>query len=433
VNPLTWNGKKNMLDIKIIRDHPDRVKKACADKNDKADIDGILALDTDRRKLLTETEAMRAEQNKASQEIARAKKDGGDASDAIVAMKKVSNKVGEMTGKVREVEEKLNEAMLRVPNIPHESVPVGPDEEHNVTIRKWGKIPQFDFQPAPHWELGEKLNILDLPRGATVSGSGFFVMRGLGARLERALIAMMLDYHVEKHGFTEVMVPFIARAESMTGTGQLPKLADDMYRIESDDLYLIPTAEVPVTNLHREEILNEADLPIKYVAYTPCFRREAGAAGKDTRGILRVHQFDKVEMFKIVRPDTSYNELESMVKQAEGLLQALNIPYRMRMLATGDLSFAAAKCYDIEIWASGVDKYLEVSSVSNYEDFQARRINCRYRGEDKKLHFVHTLNGSGLALPRLVVAIMENYQTENGEITIPEALRPYMNGLDRIS
>ncbi len=421
-----------MLDIKIIRDNPELVKKACADKNDKADIDAILALDTERRQLLTETEAMRAKQNKASEEIAIVKKAKGDASEAIAAMKEVSKQVGEMTGKVREVEGKLHQAMLRVPNVPHESVPVGPNEEHNVTIREWGKIPKYDFKPAPHWELGEKLDILDLARGAKISGSGFFALKGLGAHLERAMISLMLDYHVDKFGFTEVAVPHIARAEAMTGTGQLPKLADDMYRIESDDMYLIPTAEVPVTNLHREETLNEADLPLKYVSCTPCFRREAGAAGKDTRGILRVHQFNKVEMFKIVEPSTSYNELETLVAQAEGLLQLLNIPYRVRMLATGDLSFAAAKCYDLEIWAAGVENYLEISSVSNYGDFQARRMNCRYRGEDKKLHFVHTLNGSGLALPRLMITILENNQTENGEIIIPEPLRPYMNGLERI-
>jgi seryl-tRNA synthetase len=421
-----------MLDIKIIRDNPELVKKACADKNDKADIDAILALDTERRQLLTETEAMRAEQNKASEEIAKVKKSGGDASEAIAAMKEVSKKIGEMTVKVREVEEKLQHAMLRVPNIPNESVPVGPDEDHNVTIREWGEIPKYDFKPAPHWELGEKIDMHDLPRGAKVSGSGFFVLKGQGAKLERALINLMLDYHVSQFGFTEVAVPYIVRSESMTGTGQLPKLADDMYHIPEDDFYLIPTAEVPVTNLHREEILNQSDLPIKYVSFTPCFRREAGAAGKDTRGILRVHQFNKVEMFKIVEPETSYNELESLVAQAEGILQMLNIPYRVRLLATGDLSFAAAKCYDIEIWAAGVDKYLEVSSVSNYEDFQARRINCRYRGEDKKVRFVHTLNGSGLALPRLMVALIENNQTENGEIIIPEPLRPYMNGMERI-
>lgn len=421
-----------MLDIKTIREDPERVKKACADKNDLADIDRVLELDARRRRLITEMEALRAQQNKASEEIARAKKRGDDATYAIAAMKEVSQKVGEMSGRVREAEESLHQALLRVPNIPHESVPVGPDEGHNVTVREWGEIPKFDFPPAPHWELGEKLGVLDLPRGAKVSGTGFFVLRGPGAGLERALISFMIDYHVKKHGFTEVMVPFLARTTSMTATGQLPKLADDMYRLENDELYLIPTAEVPVTTLHQDEILSDNDLPLKYVAYTPCFRREAGAAGKDTRGILRVHQFDKVEMVELVLPETSYDELERMVGQAEGLLQLLNVPYRVRLLATGDLSFAAAKCYDIEIWAAGVNKYLEVSSVSNYEDFQARRMNCRFRGPDKKPRYVHTLNGSGLALPRLLVALMENNQTENGEIVIPEVLRPYMGGLERI-
>lgn len=421
-----------MLDIKFIRENPDLVKKACRDKNDKADIDEILKIDSRRRSLLTETEALRAEQNKASEEIARMKKSGGDASTAIAEMKEVSRKVSELTGQVREVEEILQFALIRVPNVPHESVPVGPDEDHNVTIREWGEIPKFNFTPAPHWELGEKLGILDLPGGAKIAGSGFYVLRGDGARLERALISFMLDYHIREHGYTEIMAPLLSRPEVMTGTGQLPKLAEDMYFVEGDELYLIPTGEVPVTNLHRDEILNGEDLPLKYVSHTPCFRREAGAAGKDTRGILRVHQFNKVEMVKIVRPDNSYNELDTLVTQAETLLQRLEIPYRVRLLATGDLSFAAAKCYDLEIWAAGVGKHLEVSSVSNFTDFQARRMNCRFRGEDKKLHFPHTLNGSGLALPRLVVALMENYQTEKGEIIIPERLRPFMDGQERI-
>ncbi len=421
-----------MLDIKYVRENPDTVQKACRDKNDKADISAILELDKSRRNLLTEAESIRAEQNKATQEIAKIKREGGNADDAIAAMRAVSRKYSDMTAGVREVEDELHQAMLRVPNIPHKSVPVGPDEEHNVTVREWGEKPSFTNTPAPHWELGEKLGILDLERGAKISGSGFFVLRGWGARLERALIQFMLDYHVEKHGFTELAVPFVVRPDAMTGTGQLPKLAEDMYRVESDDLFLIPTAEVPVTNLHRDEILNEDDLPLKYVAFTPCFRREAGAAGKDTRGILRVHQFNKVEMVKIVHPDTSYAELESLTAQAEGLLQMLGIPYRVRMLATGDLSFAAAKCYDLEIWSAGIEKYLEVSSVSNFEDFQARRMNLRYRGADKKMHFPHTLNGSGLALPRLIIALLENYQTEGGAVTVPEALRPYLGGVERI-
>lgn len=417
-----------MLDIKTIRENPDRIKKACADKNDKADIDQIIALNNTWRKLTTETESLRARQNQASQEVGKIKKSGGDASAMLAEMKAVSQKVGELGGQLRELEEQLHQALLRVPNIPHATVPVGADESHNVTVREWGQKPSFPFKPAPHWEIGERLGILDLAQGAKISGSGFFVLRGQGARLERALINFMLDYHVQRHGFVEIAPPFIVRPEVMTGTGQLPKLADDMYKVGLDDLYLIPTAEVPVTNLHRDEILDAAALPLKYVAYTPCFRREAGSAGKDTRGILRVHQFDKVEMVKIVSPESSYDELESLVAQAEGLLQLLNIPYRVRLLATGDLSFAAAKCYDLEIWAAGVDKYLEVSSISNFEDFQARRMNCRARSADKKLFFPHTLNGSGLALPRLVIALLENYQTESGEVVIPDVLRPYFGG-----
>ncbi len=422
-----------MLDIKVIRDNPDKVKQACINKNDKADIDAIIELDNQRKKLLTETESLRAEQNKASQEIGKVKKAGGDASEAIAAMKAVSDKAAELTGKVREVEEQLTAAMVKVPNIPDDDVPVGPDEEHNVTIREWGTNPEFSFKPAPHWEIAEKLDIIDLPRGAAVSGSGFYVLKGMGARLERALISFMIDFHTREYNYTEIAPPFVCRSASMQGTGQLPKLEDDMYRIEGEDLYLIPTGEVPVTNLHREEIMTEADLPKYYTCLTPCFRREAGAAGKDTRGILRVHQFNKVEMVKIVKPEDSDDEHEKLVDQAEQLLQVLKVPYRVSLLATGDLSFAAAKCYDIEIWSAGVANYLEVSSISNFRDFQARRMNCRYRDENKKVQFVHTLNGSGTALPRLMIALIENNQTETGEVIIPEALVPYMDGLEKIS
>jgi seryl-tRNA synthetase len=421
-----------MLDLKFIRENPEQVKKACADKNDTADIDAILDLDNKRRELIQETESLRALQNKASQEIARLKKSGEDASSAIAEMKEVSGRVGSLSDDLRQVEESLQEKLMRVPNVPHPDVPVGPNEEQNVTVREWGRKPSFTFSPAAHWDLGEKLDILDLPRGAKVAGSGFFVLKGLGARLERALIAFMLDIHTKEFGFTEVAAPFLARDEAMTGTGQLPKLADDMYSLPDDALYLIPTAEVPVTNLHREEVLAEDDLPRYYAAYTPCFRREAGAAGKDTRGILRVHQFDKVELVKIVEPSTSYDELEKLVSQAEVVLQRLEVPYRVRVLATGDLSFAAAKCYDIEIWSAGIERYLEVSSCSNFEDFQARRMNLRYRDANKKMRFPHTLNGSGTALPRLVAALLENNQTEDGRVRIPESLRPYMDGLEKI-
>jgi len=422
-----------MLDIKFIRENPELVRKASRDKNDPADVDKILELDKKRRELIVDAETLRAEQNKASQEISRVKQAGGDVSQAVAAMKEVAERYGKLSGQVKEAEDEMNGLIIKVPNIPHPSVPVGPDEEHNVTMREWGEKPKFDFKPASHWELGETLDMLDLPRGAKTGGSGFYVLRGRGARLERALVNMMLDYHINKFGFTEIAPPFLARPEVMTGTGQLPKLADDMYYVERDDLYLIPTAEVPVTNLHREEILSGEVLPLKYVAFTPCFRREAGSAGKDTRGILRVHQFNKVEMVTIVRPENSYEVLEQLTCQAEGVLQLLNLPYRVRLLATGDLSFAAAKCYDLEVYSAGVDKYLEVSSVSNFEDFQARRMNLRFRDEGEKPRYPHTLNGSGLALPRLMIALMENNQNEKGQVIIPEALRPYLDGLDIIT
>ena len=421
-----------MLDMKFIRENPELVKAAVANKNDHADVDKILELDNQRRTIVTEVEQLKARRNTVSEQIGIKKKNKEDASEEIAEMKEVGQQIAELDNQVRSVEEALEHHMLRVPNVPHESVPVGADEESNVTVREWGKIPQFDFEPLPHWEIGEKLGIVDLPAGAKVAGSGFIVLRGIGASLQRALISFMLDTHV-KAGFTEIAPPFLANDEAMTGTGQLPKMDDDMYQLKDENLYLIPTAEVPVTNLHRGEILDEEELPKCYVAYTPCFRREAGAAGKDTRGLLRLHQFEKVEMVKLVHPDNSYDELESLLNQAESILQLLKIPYRVRLLATGDLSFAAAKCYDIEIWAAGVKKYLEVSSVSIFEDFQARRMNTRFRDKDKKVRFVHTLNGSGVALARLVAAILENYQTEYGSLLIPEAIRPYLGGMAEIT
>ncbi|MFQ5500305.1 MAG: serine--tRNA ligase, partial [Candidatus Zixiibacteriota bacterium] len=318
-----------------------------------------------------------------------------------------------------------------LPNIPHESAPVGKDESANVPVRQWGDIPEKKFKVKPHWEIGEELGLLDMQAATRVSGSGFYMLKGAGARLERALINYMLDIHTGD-GFTEHCPPFIVTAETMFGTGQLPKLGDDMYRTSPDNMYLIPTAEVPLTNIYRQQILSYQDLPIRMVGYSPCFRRESGAAGKDTRGMIRVHQFNKVEMVKIVHPDNSYDELESLTAQAEKILRGLNLPYRVVSLATGDLSFAAAKCYDLEIWAAGVGRWLEISSVSNFEDFQARRMNCRFRNSDKKVRFPHTLNGSGVALARLVPTILENCQNDDGTVTIPEALRPYMGGLDRI-
>lgn len=421
-----------MLDIKYIRENPDLVRKAAENKNDLVDIDKILGLDQKRRAVIAEVEQLKALKNKVSEQIAIKKKNKEDASEAIAQMKEVGQKISEMDSNLRAVKEALDYHLLRVPNIPDSSVPVGVDEESNVTIKEWGKVKKPDFEPLPHWDLGEKLDIIDLAAGSKVTGSGFYILKGPGARLQRALISFMLDTH-SMDGFTEITAPVVVGETAMTGTGQLPKLGDDMYFLKEDGLYLIPTGEVPVTNIHNGEILSEDQLPLYYMAATNCFRREAGAAGKDTRGLLRVHQFDKVELVKLVHPEKSKEEHETLLAQAEKIVQALKIPYRVRVLATGDLSFAAAKCYDIEIWSGGVEKFLEVSSVSNFLDFQARRMNTRFRDKNKKLQFVHTLNGSGLALPRLIAALLENYQTDYGTVVIPEVLRPYMGGLTEIS
>lgn len=423
-----------MLDAKFIRENVDLVKEAVKNKNEKADIDEFLSLDDRRKEITTESQALKEKRNKVSDEIAKIKKSGGDASSTISEMREVSKKISDMDEELRAVEQRQRDVLLWIPNIPHESVPVGPDESFNVDVRSWGEKPSFDFAPAPHWELGEKLRLFDLAAASKIAGSGFLLFTGLGARLERALINFMIDMHCEKHGFTEISPPFTSSEEAMTGTGQIPKLREDMYKVEETNLYLIPTAEVPVTNIHRDEILNEDALPKKYVAYTPCFRKEAGAHGKDTRGLIRVHQFDKVEMVVTCRPEESWDMLEELTKYAEAVLQALELPYRVRTLATGDLSFAASKCYDLEVWSAGVDKWLEVSSCSNYTDFQARRCSIRYRGkEDKKAQFVHTLNGSGLALPRTVIALLENNQTEKGTVRIPKALQSYLGGIEEIA
>jgi len=420
-----------MLDMKLIRDNPDLVKAGAVNKNDKCDIDLILELDAQRREIIREVENFKAERNQASAQIAKKKKAGEDADEAILATRQLGEQIAAKDQALRELEAKLKEETDRVPNLPHESVPVGQDESANEVIREWGAKPEYDFKVLPHWEIGEKLGLLDLPAGAAMSGSGFWTLRGMGARLQRALIQYMLDLHAAD-GFVEVATPFLVTGDSMFGTGQLPKLADDMYHIESDDLWLIPTAEVSVTNLYRQQIIAEEQLPIKLVAHSPCFRREAGAAGKDTRGLLRVHQFDKVEIVKIVKPDDSYNELETLTAQAEKVLQGLNLHYRVATLASGDLSFASAKTYDLELWSAGVGRYLEISSISNFESFQARRMNLRYRDTNKKPVFPHTLNGSGLALPRLMAAILENWQNENGTITIPKVLQSYMGGAEQI-
>lgn len=416
-----------MLDLKFIRENPDKVRDAIKHKRDRADVDKLLRLDEERRALIQEADQLKAERNRVSDEIAKLKKSGRDASGDIQKMRDVSNKIKQLDDRLRHAESGIREIQMQIPNVPHESVPIGEDESANRLIREWGRKRFFNFQPRPHWDLGPELELVDFERASRLSGSNFVSFSGIGAKLVRGLINFMIDFHVKHHGYKEVWVPVVLRREMMEGTGQLPKLEEDMYRIEKDDLFLIPTAEVPITNLHRDEIFEPDDLPIKYTGYTPCFRREAGSYGADTRGLMRIHQFDKVEMVKFVRPETSYDELESLVRNAEEILQLFELPYRVLALATGDLSFAAAKCYDIEVYAPGIDRWLEVSSCSNFEDFQARRMNIRYRPDkNAKPQFVHTLNGSGLALPRLLIALIETCQTDEGSVLVPEALRPYV-------
>jgi len=416
-----------MLDFKFIRQNPELVQQALTNKREKADLEKLLACDKQRRALLQEADELKATRNRTSKEIAELKRSGQDAQAAIAEMQRVGDRIKALDEKIKALDQELHDILVWIPNIPHPTAPVGQSEEDNVEIKTWGEAAERDFQPKPHWEIAEDLNIVDFARGAKLSGSSFVSYKGAGAKLERALINFMLELHVEKHGYTEISPPFVVNRESMFSTGQLPKLEEDMYFVGEDDLFLIPTAEVPVTNLHRDEILKENDLPVFYTAYTPCFRREAGAHGKDTRGLIRIHQFDKVEMVKFVRPETSYDELEKLLHDAEEVLQRLELPYRVIELCTADLSFAAAKCYDIEVWAPGLNRWLEVSSCSNFEAFQARRGNIRYRREDTgKPDFVHTLNGSGLALPRTVIAILENYQTDEGTVVVPEVLREFM-------
>lgn len=421
-----------MLDQRFVRNNPDVVKQAAANKNERVDVDGFLDLDARRRELLQASESLKRRRNTVSDEIARMKRDGEDASVRIEEMREVSARVKGIDNDLAGLQDRLQSVLERLPNIPHPSVPVGADESANVEVRRWGSTPEASFERIAHWDLGEALDIIDFHRAGKISGSHFVLFKGEGARLQRALIQFMLDLHVQKHGYTEVIPPYIVNRQSMFGTGQLPKMEEDMYRTDLDDLFLIPTAEVPVTNMHRDEILSEDDLPIYYTAYSPCFRREAGSYGRETRGLIRVHQFDKVEMVKFVRPETSYDELETLVKDAEEVLQLLNIPYRVVSLSTGDLSFAAAKCYDLEAWAPGVNRWLEVSSCSNFEDFQARRSGIRYRNKAGKSQYVHTLNGSGMGMARTLVAVLEHYQTGRGSIRIPEVLIPYMGGLKEI-
>ncbi|MBM3254921.1 MAG: serine--tRNA ligase [Candidatus Omnitrophica bacterium] len=422
-----------MLDLRFIRENQDLVKKALKDRNLKLDLDNIMRLDQERRNYLSEVEGLRSEQNKANDQIGALLKAKKDAKEKIFSMKAISEKTGELEDKLSLIEKELEQKILTIPNIPHLSVPIG-EASNNKVVRSWGEPPKLDFKPVTHIELSQHLDIIDFPRATKITGSNFILYKGWGAKLERALINFMLDLHTKKHGYTEIFPPFLVNRASMTGTGQLPKLEEDMYRLKDDDLFLIPTAEVPVTNIFRDEVLEEGKLPIYYTAYTACFRREAGSYGKDTKGLIRVHQFDKVEMVKFVKPENSYDELEKLVHDAEDVLQALGIPYRVVMLSTQDLSFAASKCYDLEAYACGIDKWLEVSSCSNFESFQARRANIKFKKEDtKKLDFLHTLNGSGVALARTVIAILENYQQKDGTVLIPEALRPYFDGLRTIT
>lgn len=421
-----------MLDIKFVRDNPDKVQQALKNRGTDLSLQEFLDLEKERRQVLNEVEGLKNKRNTVSQEISRLKKAKENADELVAEMRGVGDRIAELDTKVRDVELKLNDIVMNIPNIPHASVTVGRDENDNVEVRRWGEPRTFTQEPLAHWDIGEKLGILDFERGGKVTGARFTFYRGLGSRLERSLISFMLDLHTREHGYTEFFPPFIANRESMTGTGQLPKFAQDMFKLEGLDYYLIPTAEVPVTNIHRGEILDAKDLPLYYTAYSACFRAEAGAAGRDTRGLIRQHQFNKVEMVKFSLPEESYNELEKLTNNAEKVLQLLGLPYRVVLLCTGDMGFSSAKTYDLEVWLPSFNKYREISSCSNFEDFQARRADIKFRREPKaKPEFVHTLNGSGVAIGRTVAAILENYQQEDGSVVVPEVLRPYM-GVDVI-
>lgn len=422
-----------MLDLKFVRENLDKVAEAMKNRHTEVDLDAFRKLDQERRDLLQEVEADKSMRNSVSAEISKMKKNGEDASEKILSMRTLGDKIAETDKKLKEVEQGLRDIMLTIPNMPDASVPVGKDDTENPEVRKWGEPTHFDFEPKAHWDLGEELGILDSNRAAKVSGGRFYYYLGLGARLERAVYNFMLDQHTQKDGYTEVIPPYIVNRETMTGTGQLPKFHEDMYRLEGMEMYLIPTAEVPLTNYYRDEIIDGAKLPIYLTAFTPCFRAEAGSAGRDTRGLIRQHQFHKVEMVKFTKPEDSFDELEKLTHNAEGILQALGLPYHVVCLCTGDLGFSATKCYDIEVWFPAQNKYREISSCSNCVDFQARRANIRFRRDSKsKPEFVHTLNGSGLAVGRTVAAILENYQQADGSIVVPEVLRPYM-GCDVIA
>jgi seryl-tRNA synthetase len=421
-----------MLDIKYLRDNLEQAEKALGNRSGTVDLSGFSKLDEQRRGLLNEAEALKAEKNKVSALIGKTK-DKSQVQDEISRMKDVSASIKELDDQLRDVEEQLSEILMGVANIPHEKTPIGASEDDNVEIRSWGEKPEYTFEPKAHWDLGEELGILDFERASKITGARFALYTGPGARLERALINFMLDLHTEQHGYTETLPPFLVNRESMTGTGQLPKFESDLFHTEDVDLFLIPTAEVPVTNIHRDEILNEKDLPLCYAAYTPCFRKEAGSHGRDTRGLIRQHQFNKVELVKFVRPEDSDVELEKLLNNAEKVLQLLKLPYRVVDLCTGDIGFSAARTFDIEVWLPGQQAYREISSCSTFTDFQARRAAIRFRRDGaKKSELVHTLNGSGLAIGRTWLAILENYQQEDGSVLIPEVLLPYMGGLEKI-
>lgn len=423
-----------MLDIKFIRENPDLVKRAMKNRNNNMDdqIDELIFIDERRRKLMSKMESMKAEQNVVSKKIPELKKNGEDISEVMTKMKVLSNEISILNDSITSLEENQKNIILRIPNIPNETVPVGKDDSDNVEIRRWGEPRIFDFAAKPHWDLGRELGILDPERAAKVTGARFHFYKGLGARLERSLINFYLNTHTSR-GYTEILPPFLVNRDSMTGTGQLPKFEEDAFHLENEDYFLVPTAEVPVTNFYRNEILNGADLPIKYCAFSGCFRAEAGSAGRDTRGLIRQHQFNKVELVKFSNPEKSYEELESLTNDAEHVLQLLGLPYRVVCLSTGDLGFSSAKTYDIEVWMPSYSRYVEISSCSNFEDFQARRAAIRFKNDVKdKAQFVHTLNGSGLAVGRTVAAILENFQNEDGSISIPQVLVPYM-GADKIS
>jgi len=422
-----------MLDLRFIRSNPDLIGRMLKERDYDLDLSRFQSLDEKRRSILAKLEELRYRRNKVSDQIAAMKKRAEDTSSLISEMKTVSKAIKEMEAELPEIVDQLNKLLMLMPNIPHESVVVGKSADENPVVRRWGEIRDFDFDPFPHWEIGEKLNILDFSRAAKIARSRFSLQSGLGATLERALINFMLDIHTNQHGYTEILPPFLVNSDSMTGTGQLPKFREDLFKVEGWDLFLIPTAEVPVTNIHRDEILSFDELPVRYVSYTPCFRSEAGSYGKDTRGLIRQHQFNKVELVKFCCPEDSDQELESLTADAEKILQHLGIPYKVVSLCTGDLGFSAAKTYDIEVWLPGQQVFREISSCSNFTDFQARRANIRFRRKKGRgTELVHTLNGSGLAVGRALVAVLENYQQPDGSVVIPEALRPYLNGLSLI-